>query len=202
MDKSLKERAIKYNGKDYVQVKDRIEFFNSTYDNGSIRTEVIKDEGDIVQIKATVIPDMTNLDKYFNGHAEEIRGQGYVNKTSALENCETSAVGRALAMMGIGVMDAIASMDEIDLAKGKAIKQDNNPFWKKAKEAEENFIDMVNIDDGYDDSNDPPTPEQLDEIKVLAGLIGTSGAALETKMKLIKTREQARRSIAKLRSQQ
>lgn len=196
MDKSLKSAAIKFNGKDYVQVKDRVEFFNTTYPNGSIRTEIVKDEGDIVQIKATIIPNVEVQDRFFNGTAEEIRGQGFVNKTSALENCETSAIGRALAMMGIGVIDSIASMDEITIAQGKAVKQDYNPTWKKAKESEENLIDMANVDDGTDE----PTKEQMDEIKVLATMMGTTGAALDAKMKLIKTYDQAEKSIEKLRS--
>ena len=123
-DKSLKDKAIKYNGKDYVEVKERIKYFNDTYPNGAITTKIVKDENNIVQVRAIVTPDFDKYQRYFTGHAEEIRGQGFVNKTSALENCETSAIGRALAMLGIGVIDSVASMDEINIAKGKAIKQD------------------------------------------------------------------------------
>ena len=63
--------------------------------------------------EATVIPDIEKLERYFTGHAEETIGSSQINKTSALENCETSAIGRALAMMGIGVDESIASADEV-----------------------------------------------------------------------------------------
>ena len=53
-DKTLKDRAIKYNGRDYVQVSDRVNYFNETYKNGSITTEVLYNEGQSILIKATV----------------------------------------------------------------------------------------------------------------------------------------------------
>lgn len=121
-DKTLKDKAIKFNGKDYVLVADRIKYFNDTYEYGSIRTEIIKDEGNQIQIKAVVTPDARYEARSFTGHAEEIRGVGFVNKTSAVENAETSAIGRALAMMGVGVLDSVASLDEIHIAKGKEVK--------------------------------------------------------------------------------
>jgi hypothetical protein len=201
-DKSLRDKAIKFNGKDYVQVKDRVEFFNASYENGSIRTEILKDEGDIIQVRATVIPDVANMERVFNGTGEEIRGQGFVNKTSALENCETSAIGRALAMMGIGVVDGIASIDEINLAQGKAVKQDTNPYWKKAKESEEKLIEMTNVDDGeYDEIDEEEiTDEQINEIKVLATTKGMPANLITARLKQITTKKEAIAAIAKLRS--
>ena len=121
-DKSLIDRAIDYQGKKYVLVADRINYFNEFYPYGSITAEIVKDEGNIIQFKATITPDGRIPQRFFTGHAEEIRGIGFVNKTSAVENAETSAIGRALAMMGIGVLDSVASMDEINIAKGKEVK--------------------------------------------------------------------------------
>ncbi len=116
----LREKAIKIKGKDYVQVKDRVLDFNQSYENGSIKTEIIATNGKVVRVKAIIIPDIKIPDRFFTGHAEETYGDGLINKTSALENCETSAVGRALAMMGIGVIDGFASADEV---KGAIEKQ-------------------------------------------------------------------------------
>jgi hypothetical protein len=65
---------------------------------------------------AKVTPDTSKPERYFTGHSQADEKQGMVYKTAALENCETSAVGRALAMMGIGVIDSIASVDEMKKA--------------------------------------------------------------------------------------
>lgn len=109
----LKNKAIKIKGKDYVQVKDRVLFFNEEYTNGRITTELVSNEGDEVVVKATVTPDVKNPERYFTGYSQANKTQGMINKTAALENCETSAIGRALASMGIGILDGLASADEM-----------------------------------------------------------------------------------------
>lgn len=116
-DKTLKSKAIDIKGKDYVQVKDRITYFNDTYESGYIQTQLISEPGaDMVVIKAKVTPNHENTDRYFTGYSQAKWGDGMVNKTAALENCETSAVGRALGMMGIGILDSVASADELNKA--------------------------------------------------------------------------------------
>ena len=115
--KNLKDKAISIKGKQYVLVSDRVIYFNDTYSSGSILTEMLSGIGDqVVIFKATVIPDVTIPDRKFTAYSQAKWGDGMVNKTSALENAETSAVGRALGMMGIGVLDSIASADEINKA--------------------------------------------------------------------------------------
>src|SRR5580698_5879089 len=111
MAKDLKEKAIDFKGKKYVLVSDRVLYFNDVYPDGCIQTEWIQTQDDLVVIKAFVYPNRIE-DRYFTGHSQAKWGDGYINKTSALENAETSAVGRALAFMGIGVLDSIASVDE------------------------------------------------------------------------------------------
>ncbi len=119
-DKTLKSKAIKFLGKDYVQVKDRISYFNETYTYGSIQTVLLSDVvAETVIFKAIVVPDIKEMNRVFIGHSQAKWGEGYINKTAALENAETSAVGRALAMMGIGVIDSVASIDEIKKAEVK-----------------------------------------------------------------------------------
>jgi hypothetical protein len=116
MDKQLKEKAIQFKGKAYVLVSDRVNYFNEVYPNGSIQTQLISEpSADMVVIKAIVTPD-TKEQRFFTGYSQAKWSDtsSFVNKTSALENCETSAVGRALAFMGIGVIDSIASVDEIN----------------------------------------------------------------------------------------
>lgn len=120
-DRSLQDKAIDIKGKAYVQVADRILYFNDTYPTGSIETEDYTEAGsDRVMIKATVTPDAELPGRKFVGRSQAVWGDGYINKTSALENAETSAVGRALAFMGIGVLDGVASVDEIKKAEGES----------------------------------------------------------------------------------
>lgn len=117
MTKELKEKAIKIKGKDYVLVSDRIIYFNDQYPNGSIETSYELIENMFVA-RAVVTPDVKEPARRFVDHSQAVIGDGMVNRTAALENACTSAVGRALAFMGIGVIDSIASVDEINKAVG------------------------------------------------------------------------------------
>jgi len=115
---SLQDKAIDIKGKQYVLVSDRVIYFNENYPNGSINTELVSDPKDErVVIKATVIPDCDKPERKFSDYSQALWGDGYINKTSAIENCSTSAVGRCLGYMNIGVIDSIASKDEIDKAE-------------------------------------------------------------------------------------
>ena len=107
--------TIDIKGKDYVMVKDRVIAFNETHLNGSIFTELVENN-ERVTIKATITPDVDKPTRVFTGYSQAVWGEGMINKTSALENCETSAVGRALGMMGIGVIESLASADEMHKA--------------------------------------------------------------------------------------
>jgi hypothetical protein len=120
MDKQLKDKAIDFKGKLYVEVKERVKYFNDTYSKGSITTERLAVDGK-EYFKATVCPDTDYPNRVFTGHSQASFADtgSFVNKTSATENAETSAVGRALAFMGIGVIDSIASVDEIHKANNE-----------------------------------------------------------------------------------
>lgn len=117
MTKDLREKAIKFKGKEYVLVADRVLYFNEEFENGCIQTELVsRPEDSRVIVKASVYPNMVEKpDLCFTGYSQASFDDktSFVNKSSALENAETSAVGRALAFMGIGVIENIASADEI-----------------------------------------------------------------------------------------
>lgn len=116
--RNLKDKAVDIKGKKYVLVSDRVLYLSDTIKDYSIETEVIitpKDVDKTWVVKATL---KTPKGQYV-GHAQEVIGDGYINKSSALENAETSAVGRACAMAGIGVIDSIASVDEINKANNR-----------------------------------------------------------------------------------
>jgi len=130
--KELKDKSINIKGKEYILVKDRVLYFNENYPNGKIETELLSElNSEMVVMKATITPDVGNPIRIFTGFSQATWGDGYINKTAAMENCETSAVGRALGMMGIGVIDSIASADEYNKAQTQPIytpkKTNNDP---------------------------------------------------------------------------
>ena len=86
---------------DYVEVKDRIPIFWDRYPDGALRTDMVRFEGDEVVFCAYLYRAQSDEKPLSTGWAHEIVGSSNVNKTSALENCETSAIGRALANLGI-----------------------------------------------------------------------------------------------------
>ena len=87
-------------GKKYTEVFVRVEAFRQAFGTElGIDTSILVDDGKRVVVKATILSKEGLT--VGSGLAEEIRGQGNVNKTSALENCETSAIGRALASIGL-----------------------------------------------------------------------------------------------------
>lgn len=114
----LEKKAITIKGNKYILVSDRVKYFNDICPNGTIETKLLSEPNDDrVVVKARIWPDVDNKpNKHFDGLSQAVVGDGMVNKTAALENAETSAVGRALAFMGVGVIDSIASADEINKA--------------------------------------------------------------------------------------
>jgi hypothetical protein len=116
-------------GKMYTQVVHRMEAFRQVFGTEfGVDTTILVDDGNKVVIKAII----TNLDGMVigSGMAEEIRGQGHVNTTSALENAETSAIGRALASIGLAGGE-YASANEMEAVPRKAEviakKEDTKP---------------------------------------------------------------------------
>ena len=106
---------VQIHNKEYFTVAERVAKFREDYPVGTIQTELIEAEGPNVIMKATILEN----DKVVaTGFAEEVRGSTNINKTSALENCETSAVGRALAFFGLAGTE-IASADEVVNAIGQ-----------------------------------------------------------------------------------
>jgi deoxycytidylate deaminase len=117
---------VNIHGKEYKTVAERVSEFRDVNPDHAIITEIIS-AGEIVTVKAIIeTPEGRTI---ATGYAEEIRGSTNINKTSALENCETSAIGRALSAFGFSgteyasaneVMSAIAQQAEL-AAKEKAI---------------------------------------------------------------------------------
>ena len=102
-------------GKEYIEVNQRVKAFRMLFPNGRISTELISLENGVCIFRASAMDEEGNL--LGTGTAYEKEGSTFINKTSYIENCETSAVGRALAMCGIGIDASIASKEEVENAK-------------------------------------------------------------------------------------
>ena len=105
--------TVDIKGKEYVQVNQRVIAFRKLFPEGSIVTDLIHFGDGVCVVKATILDDGKVIS---TGLAYEKEGSTFINKTSYLENCETSAVGRALGMLGIGIDTSIASADEMQTA--------------------------------------------------------------------------------------
>ena len=103
---------VEIHGKIYLTVARRIDDFRKSeeFKGWSIETELVSAEDSMVVMKSTIRDGDGKVAA--TGYAEENRSFGKINKTSALENAETSAVGRALAFLGLGGSE-IASADEV-----------------------------------------------------------------------------------------
>ena len=107
-------KTIEIKGRPYITVIERLKEFHKLFPDRTIIPEIIQVDPDWIVMKATIYGEDGRV--FAVGHASE-RREGNINKTSYVENCETSAVGRALGLMGIGLTDDIASADEIALAR-------------------------------------------------------------------------------------
>ena len=126
--------AIPVKGKRYVMVNKRVEAFRAICPDGTITTDIITNEGGVVVMKATVMDETGKV--LSTGLSYEKEGNNWINKTSYIENCETSAVGRALGLLGIGIDGSLASAEEV----ANAILQQSE------EKQENNFIDKMKID--------------------------------------------------------
>jgi len=122
-----KQGVVNIHGKEYLTVAHRVNQFREQFkpdDGWSIRTWLIYNEGDRVIIQATICDKDDHV--VATGFAEEVRGSSKINKTSALENCETSAIGRALAAFGLGG-EEYCSADELVSALKQQAQQESRP---------------------------------------------------------------------------
>lgn len=102
-------------GKRYVTVSQRVKGFRQLLPSGSIQTKILKLSNGECIMQATIFDEEGRI--LSTGIACEVEGSSSINATSYIENCETSAVGRALAMLGIGSETSISSYDEVRDAK-------------------------------------------------------------------------------------
>lgn len=104
-------KTVSIKGKEYAQVPERVRAFRTICPGGQITTEIISLENGVVTMKSTIIDESGRV--ISTGLAQEKETSSFINKTSFIENCETSAVGRALGFAGIGIDGSMASAEEL-----------------------------------------------------------------------------------------
>ena len=175
-NESIKTTDIK--GKDYAEVNQRIKAFRQVYPTGAIITEMVSNENGVCVFKA--------LCGYYNendemvilgvGTAYEKESSSFINKTSYIENCETSAVGRALGMCGFGIDTSVASAEEVQ----NAIYNQNSTETTTLK---------------FNDTEAKATPKQIEVLKNtykgdnLAKLLEANGITTIEELPLAKASE-------------
>jgi hypothetical protein len=137
-------------GKKYTQVVHRMEAFRKVFGlSMGVDTEILVDDGQRVVVKAVIINE--NGVTVGSGTAEEIRGQGNVNKTSAVENAETSAIGRALSSIGLAGGE-YASANEME-----AVGRKEDELKKKAETTYTKLTQDSETNQAGQNSGSPPT---------------------------------------------
>lgn len=119
---------------DYVEVNQRINAFRQVYPTGTISTEILSLDNGVVMMKATVLDDDGKT--LATGLAYEKESASFINKTSFIENCETSAIGRALGFCGFGIDSSVASAEEVENAMLNQGKQGGSERKASPKQVE------------------------------------------------------------------
>lgn len=158
VNKKLKTLDVK--GKAYVQVNERVKAFREICPNGSITTELISLDNGVATMQATI----KNEDGVIlsTGLSQEKESSSYINKTSFIENAETSAVGRALGFLGIGIDASMASAEEVANA---IINQNKKNKQETAEDSIRNKEMRENVKTEFLPTNDnTATKEQLEKL--------------------------------------
>ena len=179
-------RTTDIKGKDYAEVNQRIKAFRMVYPTGTIETEMTSNEGGVCIFKAkvgyttTIIEENTIRSEYTllgTGTAYEKENSTFINKTSYIENCETSAVGRALGMAGFGIDTSVASAEEVQNAINNQVTITTEEEARAleltfGKHKGETIGELVDREDSYIDYLfQNGTPDIKQAISLLTGMV-------------------------------
>lgn len=131
---TIKTTNIK--GKDYAEVNQRIKAFRMVYPTGTIVTELLSDDNGrcVFRAEVSITDDEGRRCILGMGTAYERENSSFINKTSYVENCETSAIGRALGMAGFGIDTSVASYEEVANAMNNQSKAGRNQANARAQQ--------------------------------------------------------------------
>ena len=128
-------------GKKYAEVNQRIKAFRMCFPEGLIKTEIVSLENGVVIFRAEI---WANGSLLATGTAYEKEGSTFINKTSFIENCETSAIGRALGIAGFGIDTSVASAEEVQNAMANQKTDAKAEAKSEIKKASPKQIELIN----------------------------------------------------------
>jgi len=176
MSNTYQFKTTNIKGKQYVEVNQRVIAFRtlSEFKDYGLTTDVLHLDAESCVVQATI----TNADGAVvaQGMAQEDKSSSRINQTSYVENCETSAVGRALGFLGIGIETSIATADEVDMAIKKqdtptTPAKSNNEIYasavtyiKEGKNKPERATRLTQIKDKYGDTLTKAQQTKLDKL--------------------------------------
>lgn len=146
-------------GKNYAEVAQRVQAFRNLIPGGYITTEILKIENGVVYMKAEAGYYKDGIRVMLaTGLAFERQDASNINKTSYIENCETSAIGRALGFIGLGSEKSIASAEEVKNAidTQEAIERGDIPDPAKVDVTKGNKVPDIKQPDGNNPPQEPP----------------------------------------------
>ena len=193
-------KTMEIKGNDYALVNQRIKAFRMVYPDGLIDTQMISNENGVCTFKAQVGYYEDTIDGCIRwlgtGYAQEKEDSSFINKTSYIENCETSAVGRALGMAGFGIDVSVASAEEMQNAinnqtvtqeeadnytltfgkyKGKTLKEvyeedEGYIQWMLNNSKDDRMMKLISLATGIYVPSEEESKERLELINEINGL--------------------------------
>ena len=138
--------TVDIKGKPYVEVKTRVQWFRKNIENGSIETEILHFDKETIMCKTKV---HVNGALVATGMAHEDKNASAVNKTSFVECCETSSVGRALGMLGIGIQTSVDTAGTVKaaIAQQEATQRHDELMQYKAESLSTKLMMAIEADD-------------------------------------------------------
>jgi len=170
-------KKINIQGKPYIPVNERLMEFWKNNPSWSIHTELIEAPQGKVRFKACIYDENGTLRA--TGHGEEKENSTFINKSSHVENCETSAIGRALGVLGIGIDTSLASYEEV----ANAMHREEEPVNHKTN--------------GFFDDRDWITEQQYN--KIVDRFLGGERDVIDKAIRNFKMRRDLKEQLLKMK---
>ena len=166
-----------FNLDDYETVEERLTKFWKEHPDGQIHTKLLESQSTRFIVEASIYRTEADLRPWTTGLAEEtVQGRG-VNATSALENCETSAIGRALANAGYATKGKRASREEMQkVAKGVEVKQTIEATKAKMAETAKEYVPVPVESDPWTQWEAQPAVTMEQAVETVKAVLGGTAA--------------------------